>query len=40
VFIFGDLNFRIELPNEIVRPLVINLTPKNMGQLKASDELI
>jgi len=37
VFIFGDLNYRINLPNEQVRALV---EQRNYDPLKAADELL
>lgn len=37
MFLFGDLNYRIELPNEVVRPSAKN---KEWNFLKMSDELI
>lgn len=37
IFIFGDLNFRIALPNEFVRAAV---TKKDFAALKEHDELI
>jgi hypothetical protein len=37
VFIFGDLNYRINLPNEVVRPAVSKV---DYNLLKDSDELI
>lgn len=37
VFIFGDLNYRICLPNEIVRPAIAS---KDYDKLKENDELL
>ncbi len=37
IFIFGDLNYRICLQNEIVRPAIQN---KNYEILKKHDELL
>lgn len=37
VFIFGDLNYRICLPNEVVRPAV---EKRDYARLKEADELL
>lgn len=37
VFIFGDLNYRINLPNEQVRKLVAE---NNYAPMKEADELL
>ena len=37
MFLFGDLNYRIDLPNEIVRPAIER---KEFNKLKEYDELI
>ena len=36
---FGDLNFRIELPNDIVRSIVDRLTQEGLEFLREKDEL-
>lgn len=36
VFLFGDLNYRINLPNEVVRPAI---EKKDFNTLKEHDEL-
>jgi len=37
VFIFGDLNYRIDLPNEVVRPAI---EKGEFDKLKEFDELV
>jgi hypothetical protein len=40
VFLFGDLNFRIELPNEVVRAALAKESIESIAFLKKHDELL
>ncbi len=37
---FGDLNFRLELTNDVVRPIVDRLSEQGLDFLREKDELI